>query len=245
MNTVTDAADGNPTRPTRPTARSGMPAEIAPTYTEIPDALFEHAGALGLTFADVGFIGALWSFKWFADSPLNPSMDTLAERVGASRRTVSRQVARLESKVLLVVRRVGPGTSAPVAEYDLTPLWEALAAIVREKRPDLRVVAPGGSVPLAPGRSGRAPGGSGSVHRADLSPEVDEGEVDERESAGARRFKMHAQLRKDAEDPSVLPWKRHQMLQRADEEERLYRRMVEFDAIAEAAGDEWNDADAM
>ncbi len=117
-----------------------MPAEITDRWTELPAALWEHAADLDLGLADIGFVTALWSCKWYADSPIKPSMATLAERLGVSTDTVSRHVRRLEPRGLLAVERAGAGKRAPVKGYDLTPLWEALAAVVRERGARLRVV---------------------------------------------------------------------------------------------------------
>src|SRR5690606_18915034 len=92
---------------------------------------------LGLKPADFWLIGLLHSYGSFADSTIRPTMQTLAQQAGSSQDTVSRAVARLEAMGLLSLQR---GAGQRVVTYDLAPLWERLAALVRESKPDPRVI---------------------------------------------------------------------------------------------------------
>lgn len=114
----------------RPSARTAMPAPIRDRYIQIPLALLEHRAALDLKPTGLWLVVSLQSFRWFADSKIRPSVGTLASRLGASPDTVTRLVKGLQARGLLIVRRAGPGPRARITEYDLTPLWAALAEAV-------------------------------------------------------------------------------------------------------------------
>lgn len=204
----------------RASARTTMPAEICDHYSEVPRALRQHAHALGLSLADVGFIYVLWSFKFFADSPINPAMDTLARELGTSVDTVSRSVKRLERLGVLRVERKGPGKRAPVAGYDLDPLWQKLAKIVREARPDLRVVRESADTSVRESAdrirtSADTVRESADQSSANLRIEVEEAEVNEgtRRREGARASARTAPslsideqiglLQRDIDDPTT------------------------------------------
>ncbi len=147
-----------------------------------------------------------------------------------SPKTVQRTIDALAGRGLLTVVRAGSSKFAPVAEYDLGPLWDALAAVVRAARPSLTVVEGG--------QADQQGGQSDQPRVVRVTSEVDEVEVDEveleRERAHAHDdVPLWVKLRRDAEDPSVFPWKREQILRRADEERALYDRGCAADAAYE------------
>jgi DNA-binding transcriptional MocR family regulator len=66
-------------------------------WTSIPNALH----ALADTPREFQVMAALLSYRWYATSPIIPSVDTLAVQVGCSRRTIRRTVAALEARGLI------------------------------------------------------------------------------------------------------------------------------------------------
>lgn len=80
--TLTQPGDNPPARRRRPPVTSTLPEQLAEAFTPVPRALFEHGGALGLTPAERALVCALWSFKWYADSAIRPSTESL---VGSAR----------------------------------------------------------------------------------------------------------------------------------------------------------------
>lgn len=158
-----------------------MPVEIRNQFTEMPLALTRHAGAIGLSLADVGFVQLLQSYKWYADSTISASMETLAGHLNTSVHTVSRHVSRLEKAGFLIVNRASSSKRAPVKSYDLAPLWDALAAVVNESKPHLHVVVDAARVL----ESENAVRDSADRPISNLPIEVHEGEADDSSTAAA------------------------------------------------------------
>ncbi|QEC49439.1 helix-turn-helix domain-containing protein [Baekduia soli] len=111
-------------------ARGSLPAALDRSYSQVPDALWDHGAALGLTANERDLALLLWRFqrgKPFA----YPAIETLVERTGLSDSTVRRTAKALEARCLLTVRRGVHRDGQRLAnEYDVGPLWDALAAVV-------------------------------------------------------------------------------------------------------------------
>lgn len=127
----------------RPRVADMLPEPLASAWAPSPHALWDHGHELGLTASDRVLIDALWRHQ--SGGRAFPSRETLALKTGLGTATVSRRVAELERRGLLSVwrhERIGGRRGAN--EYDLTPLWDALA----------QIVATGDETPAPPDQSG-------------------------------------------------------------------------------------------
>lgn len=113
-----------------------FPAEIATPWTAIPDALMDHRSELDLGPHEILVVIALERHRRAMGEEGHrtyPSRQTLAHRTGLSEASVKRAIARLAR--LGLIRRWQPrfvqtGIKAN-NRYDLDPLWDRLAAVVR------------------------------------------------------------------------------------------------------------------
>lgn len=94
-------------------------------YTEIPNILLMHQAELMITSSEMNVIFQCLLFKWTKDNPY-PSRNTLAERIGCSAASISRNFRSLERKGI-VVRLYGKHRTN---EYDFSPLIALLVNCV-------------------------------------------------------------------------------------------------------------------
>lgn len=91
-------------------------------YTMVPNLLLVSAAMFEITPAELVILINIESHRWTAARSPYPSIERLAERIGWSRRTVTRHITSLNKKGLVVRRRRGLGKTN---EYDITPLiWK-------------------------------------------------------------------------------------------------------------------------
>ncbi len=96
----------------------------------IPRALFYYMGELGLSYADVGFIGHILSFRWTSDVPF-PGVEKLAHQAGCRASTIQRRRQALEElEYCALVPRFKDGRQTSNG-YDLTALLERLEQCIR------------------------------------------------------------------------------------------------------------------
>ena len=232
--TVAHPSDSaSPKTDKRPSARSTMPDNIAKQYTEVPTALWEHGGELDLDAATRALVVVMWSHRWYADSKISAGPERLAELSGLAVKTVRRRISELAERGLLRIERRGASKYAPVTNYDLSPLWEALAELVPE-RPSLRVVRES----TEGGQSDQQGGQSDQLGVVTVTTEVEEVELDEVEG-GAAPARTHdptvdeliAQLGRDVGDPNTFPSTRVKLLEEIRELERRKRSQGSLEAL--------------
>ena|GEM_PF-4785300 len=121
----------------RPAVADLLPEPLASAYTPLPHALWDHGHRLGLDKNAKLVIGALWRHQ-YGKPQAYPGVDLLAVETGLGEKTVRLTTSALSRRGLLIVERVGKKATN---RYDLTPLWEALAALAsgrRDRSPDDR-----------------------------------------------------------------------------------------------------------
>ena len=96
----------------------------------IPRALYYYMGELGLSYADVGFLGHLLSFRWTSEVPF-PGVEKLAHQAGCRASTIQRRRQAIEELgYCAIVPRFSQGRQTSNG-YDLSSLFERLEACVR------------------------------------------------------------------------------------------------------------------
>lgn len=101
---------------------------LASGHTAIPNLLLNRYASLSVSPAEMLFVIHVFQFWWTERDPY-PSLATLAERMGVSRRQVRNYVAGLKAKKLLVVsERFVEGLGQVSSEYDFEPLLTAVRA---------------------------------------------------------------------------------------------------------------------
>jgi DNA-binding transcriptional regulator GbsR (MarR family) len=156
------------------------PGGVGRSFTAIPDALFAHRTELGLGSREFHVLVVLIRHRWSRTRPVWVSYQTIASESGLSLSSVRRAVSELKRLNLINVerRRTARGTQL-VNHYDLSPLVNRLAALVRERvvstntpeRPDAQTDVP----PVFSETSHPVSPVDGEV---DAVEEVDEEEID-------------------------------------------------------------------
>lgn len=143
-----------------------FPEEIVAPFTPLPEALMDHAAALGLGSRELLVIWALERHRRTTGDLVFPSIGRLAALTQLGERTVKRSLRQLVE--LGYVARIAARRSrtARIASnrYDLTPLWEAIAA-------EAAGSSTGRCDPRGQGQSGRLP-------QANVARQVDAVEPD-------------------------------------------------------------------
>ncbi len=94
-------------------------------HTVIPNLVLNHYSQLNVSPGEFVLVVQLWSFAWTDRNPY-PSLGTIAERMGVTRRQVRNYVHTLKAKGLLkVTERSQPGRGQLTSEYDFSPLIRA------------------------------------------------------------------------------------------------------------------------
>ena len=104
-------------------------------WTPIPTALLLLQNDIGLTAVEMNILIHLLSHWWKVDDKVYPSQDSIAGRMGVSKRTVQRGIDRLESlKIIEVQSTPRSGKYHGKNIYDLRPL----SLILEQNAPHLR-----------------------------------------------------------------------------------------------------------
>lgn len=121
----------------RATVMDRFPASFEGGFTPIPNEFFEHAGGLGLRPLTRLVVIAMTSHRWDEGDRVFPSVERLAHMTGMGSATVKRHLRHLADAELIVrYPRRGYAGRWTSTEYDLEPLWQALAdAATAAKRP--------------------------------------------------------------------------------------------------------------
>ncbi|MDP6369679.1 MAG: helix-turn-helix domain-containing protein [Planctomycetota bacterium] len=151
-----------PHPPSHSSSHSPHPASAAPRsfqarfgslvhsgITAIPNALYDHQATLGLSFHQVGLIGAILRYRWDGRLPY-PSLAKIAHRCGLSQRSLQRSCRALQQKGLLTIRSRGgaSGQAQQTNTYDFSPLFARLVALQRQRPvPSADAPAPDRSLP--------------------------------------------------------------------------------------------------
>lgn len=108
-------------------------------WTAVPIALLFLQGKLKISPIEMNVLINLLMHWWKLDQLPYPSQDAIAYRIGVSKRTIQRAIARLES--LKVISVVANPRGSPVFKgrnaYDLSPLVKLLDEMTMELRSDL------------------------------------------------------------------------------------------------------------
>jgi hypothetical protein len=96
----------------------------------VPRALFYYMGELGLSYADVGFISHILSFRWTSDVPY-PGVEKLALQAGCSASTIQRRRQALEALGYCTIVPRFRDTRQTSNGYDLSALFERLESCIR------------------------------------------------------------------------------------------------------------------
>lgn len=97
-------------------------------WTQVPNALIEAQGLLGIRSTEMVTIIATLSFMWKFEAPY-PSVNKIAQRAGLNRSTVQRHFRMLEKREL--VKRIYRFNKTNA--YDISPLLRKLDAITKEQ----------------------------------------------------------------------------------------------------------------
>lgn len=97
----------------------------------VPRALCHYLGELGLSYADLGFITHLLSYRWTSAYPF-PKQRKLAQQAGLTRNGVQRRVYALQSLGYLdITERFDQESGRRTSNgYDLTPLLDRLNTLI-------------------------------------------------------------------------------------------------------------------
>ena len=108
-------------------------------WTAVPIALLFLQGKLKISPIEMNVLINLLMHWWKLDQLPYPSQDAIAYRIGVSKRTIQRAVAKLES--LKIINVVANPRGSPVFRgrnaYDLSPLVKLLDEMSMELRNDL------------------------------------------------------------------------------------------------------------
>lgn len=98
----------------------------------VPRALCFYMGELGLSYADLGFLCHLFSYRWTSAVPY-PRTRSLALQAGVTRAGIQKRIAALVSLGYLRVEpRYAPDTGRQTSNgYDLSPLLARLESCIR------------------------------------------------------------------------------------------------------------------
>lgn len=144
-------------------------------HTAVPNLVLRHYAGLGLSPAELVFVLEVWTFWWSERDPY-PSLGTIAERMGISRRQARNYVHSLKERgYLLVNERVAPGRGQLTSEYDFGPFLEAIRKLDTEEAKDPRNDPSGGAHGK---RTSEGPGNS-------VSPEEDKEQEDSAQASNA------------------------------------------------------------
>ncbi len=160
-------------------------------HTVIPNLVLNHYSQLNISPGEFVLVVQLWSFAWTDRNPY-PSLGTLAERMGVTRRQVRNYVHTLKAKGLLkVTERSQPGRGQLTSEYDFSPLIRATIDLEGNETPPGNDSSDGPLPP--PGKD------SSEAPRNDPSSEEDKAEEDTAQaskgaSAGGNSEKSKARL---------------------------------------------------
>lgn len=124
-------------------------AVMALGYCIFPSILLQTQGRLGLSAQEMIILLQLAEHWWRADSPVFPSKETIAERVGLSAKQVQRHIKALEDRGLVKRNpRYKPGRGQLSNQYDLSGLVEKLKTlepeITRARKLKSAATRPGG-----------------------------------------------------------------------------------------------------
>jgi hypothetical protein len=113
-------------------ARFGADTMVA-GFTAVPNLVLEHYAELGLTPTEMLTVIHLWYFWWKRQDPF-PSIESVAEMMGISRRQVQTYISRLRDKGLINVRhraqRNGPSRGLRTSSaYDFSPLIQRVKEV--------------------------------------------------------------------------------------------------------------------
>ena len=135
-------------------------------HTAVPNLVLRHYARLGVTPAELVFVLEVWTFWWSERDPF-PSLGTIADRMGISRRQARNYVHSLKERGhLAVTERSAPGRGQLTSEYDFGPFLDAVRKL-DSKGNDPRNDPSGGT----PGKE------ASEGPRNSSSPEEDEEEV--------------------------------------------------------------------
>ena len=104
-------------------------------WTPIPTALLLLQNDIGLTAVEMNILIHLLSHWWKVDDKVYPSQDSIAAKMGVSKRTVQRGIDRLEELKIIEVQSTPRGGKYNGKNiYDLRPL----SLILEHNTPHLR-----------------------------------------------------------------------------------------------------------
>ncbi len=148
------------------TVRFGS-AVLEAGHTSIPNLVLEHYAELGVSTGELVFMTLCLQLKWSKGNP-HPSLATIAQRMGVSRRQVRTYAAGLKARSLLTVEeRIDPERGQLSSVYDFTPFLEAVVKLEDNNR------IPPGKDPSEGGRSfsSEGPGKDPSALKEDKEQE--------------------------------------------------------------------------
>jgi DNA replication protein len=98
-------------------------------FTAIPNLVLDHYHKLGITTAEMMFVIHIWKFWWLERNP-HPSLNSIAETMGITKRQAIRYSASLQEKgFLAVTERHDPDRGQLTNEYDFTTLIQAVRGV--------------------------------------------------------------------------------------------------------------------
>jgi DNA-binding HxlR family transcriptional regulator len=124
-----------PPLPGSTTITGRYPGRIGQTFVAIPDELYQYRAALDLDSGSMALVHALERRRWryFKGGPVRATFKMLIADTGDSKSTLIRRIRSLETDGLLRVQRSKSAAQCNEPNrYDLTPLWDTLAALVEQ-----------------------------------------------------------------------------------------------------------------
>lgn len=105
-------------------------------FQALPDVLVRNQHELGLSAGDMVVLLNILMHWWSPESWPHPRTQTIANRMGTSRRTVERHLARLEALGLIKRRRPEPNPSGgpDIRRIELTGLVKKLGPFAQQAR---------------------------------------------------------------------------------------------------------------
>jgi DNA replication protein len=100
-------------------------------FTAIPNLVLDHYAELGITPAEMLWTIHVWEYWWTRRDPY-PSLTSIADKMGVSRRQSQRYAESLREKGFLETNvRILGGVGQSTNEYDFTPMLRAIRGHLR------------------------------------------------------------------------------------------------------------------
>ncbi len=131
-----------PDSPWSPSVRFGDDL-MQGNFTVVPNLILDHYAELGISPVEMMWTIHVWEYWWTLHDPY-PSLSSVAEKMGVSRRQAQRYAESLREKGYLETNiRLLEGVGQSTNEYDFTPMLRAIRLHIRNVHGTVDNLTPG------------------------------------------------------------------------------------------------------